>query len=66
MTQRTVRADDTTGVESAVANPVGWLNVVVTPIVGGTPLSLDFQGWKNFRHWVELSDPGCATALPPL
>lgn len=58
MSQRTVRVDDRTGETSTVANPPGWLTVTVAPVSGGTVSQLDFTGWKNFREWVELSDPG--------
>jgi hypothetical protein len=64
MSQRNVRLDDRSGQLSSEANPIGWLNVVVTPI-GGAPQEVDFSSWQNFREWVELSDPSCGQVLTP-
>lgn len=63
----TVRKDDgPSGAVAAVANPPGWLHVTVDQI-GANPVGqFDFSGWQSFRQWVELSDPGFATAMAPL
>lgn len=65
MPRVTVCIDDHTREASADANPVGWLEVTVSEIVGGEPQTLTFKGWESFRHWVELSDPGCGQVLDP-
>lgn len=63
MSEFSGRRDDQTGQVSETPNPAGWLNVIVTPLYGGTSMHLDFQSWTSFRHWVELSDPACAQSL---
>lgn len=65
MARITVCRDDRTGDLSSDPNPEGWLLVTVSTIQGGADLELAFESWKNFREWVELSDPGCAQVLIP-
>lgn len=61
-----VRKDDgTSGEIAAEANPLGWLVVRVKPIGGAELPEQSFSSWESFRHWVELSDPGCGQILDP-